>query len=77
MASLEPGLFVVICVAVFRVISSQNGDSPVFPPYFFVCSYHGGNSDQPTLETKEVTVNVAIDGNPSYYVPGQKYTGNF
>ena len=44
------------------------------PPYFFLCSYHG-NTEQPSLDSKEVTVHISIDGDPSYYIPEEKYKG--
>jgi len=44
-------------------------------PFFYLCSFRRPDLDRSANHVQQVALSVSVDGDPSFYVPGQLYNG--
>ena len=75
MCSFHSLLLIILTISGCAHVTHAQSAVDAHPPYAFLCSFHG-NERQPSLDTKELTVSISIEGNPSYYETGSIYQGD-
>ena len=64
----------LLSLVVMATLVRTAGGQMRFPTHFYLCNFDG-DQNQSNVDYGEISLSVAIDGNPEFFVPGKDYQG--